>query len=113
MERVRPTIRFALYAAAASGAMVSALLLLGEVRNLDEPGAPARAVYFAVEMAFYGGLAIFAGRLCEAQARRAWMGACAFVSLAVALLGAWPGTLALSAFPTAVLLWLAVRGKLG
>ena len=106
-------IRFALYAAAASGAMVSALLLLGEVRSLDKPGALPRAVYFAVEMAFYSALAIFVGRLCEAQARRAWMGACAFVSLTVALLGNWPGSLVLSTFPTAILLWLAVRGKLG
>ena len=113
MERTRGSIRFALYAAAASGALASALFLLSAAWNLPEAEALARALYWSVALAFYGGLAIFAGRLCEAKARRAWMAACAFVSLSVAVLGGGPGGLAFVLLPTAMLTWLAWRGRLG
>ena len=109
MERARPEIRFGLYAAAASGALVSGLFLLSTAWNFDDPGAPARALYWSFALALYGGLAIFAGRLCPASARRGWMAACAFVSLAVAVLGGGPGGLAFVLLPTAMLTWLASR----
>lgn len=113
MERARPSIRFALYAAAASGALTSALFLLSVVQHRDEGGVLLRAVYLSLALVFYTGLAVFAGRLCEPRARRRWMGACAFVSLVVAVLGAGPGAVAFVPLPRAILLWLAMRGKLG
>jgi hypothetical protein len=40
------------------------------------------------------------------------MGACAFISLAIAVLGGGAGGVALSGLSIAILMWLAVRGKL-
>ena len=108
MERARPSVRFALYAAAASGTLVSALLLLSVVADR----AVGRALYWGLALVSYAGLAIFAGGLCRVQARRAWMGACAFISLAVAVLGGGAGAVVLSGLPIAILMWLAVRGRL-
>ena len=113
MDRARPEIRFILYAAAACGVVVSALLLLSVARHLDEPGAPARVLCLSVALVFYAAMAVLVGSLCRSQARRAWMAACAFTSLAVAALGAGPGGVLACALPTAILMWLAVRGKLG
>jgi len=113
MERARPEVKFGLYVAAASGALISALLLVSVAWSFDEPGTLGRALYASLGLVFYGGLAIFAGRLCEAKARRAWMAACAFVSLSVAVLGGGPGGLAFVLLPTAMLMWLALRAKLG
>jgi hypothetical protein len=115
MDRARPGVRFALYAAAMSGTVVSALFLLSVVPHRDEPDVVGRAVYWSLALVFYAGLAVFSGGLCRAEARRAWMAACAFISLAVAVLGGGPGGVALSALsalPIAILMWLAVRGKL-
>ncbi len=112
MERARPSVRFALYAAAVSGTLVSAVLLLSVVQHRDEPDAVGRAIYWSLALVLYAGLAIFAGGLCRVQARRAWMAACAFISLAVAVLGGGPTGVALSGLPIAILMWLAVRGKL-
>ena len=112
MDRARPSIRFALYAAAASGTLVSALLLLSAAAHRDEPGAIGRIIYWGLALVFYAGLAIFSGGLCRAEARRAWMAACAFISVAVAVLGGGSSAVALSGLPIAMLMWLAVRGKL-
>jgi len=113
MEQARPEVKFGLYVAAASGALISALLLVSVAWSFDEPGTLGRALCASLGLAFYGGLAIFAGRLCEARARRAWMAACAFVSLSVAVLGGGPGGVLFVLLPTAMLTWLASRGKLG
>ena len=113
MERAGPGIRFALYAAGASGTLISALFLLSTALSFDEPEGLARVLYWSFALGLYGGLAIFAGRLCEAKARRAWMAACAFVSLSVAVLGGGPVGLALVVLPAGILTWLTARGKLG
>ena len=111
MERARPEIRFGLYAAAASGALISALFLLSVVWNHDESGVLARALCLSFALAFYAGLAIFAGRLCQVRARRAWMAACALVSLSVAVFGGGPGGLVFAVLPAGILTWLASRDK--
>ena len=111
MERTRGSIRFALYAAAASGALTSALFLLSAAWNFHEPHGLARALYWAFALALYSGVAIFAGRLCQARARRAWMAACAFVSLSVAVLGSGPVGLAFVVLPAGMLTWVAARAK--
>lgn len=110
MERTRPEIRFGLYAAAASGALISALFLVSAAWNIHEREALGRVVYWSFALALYAGLAILAGRLCEARSRRAWMAACAFVSLSVAVLGGAPLGLAFILLPAGVLTWLALRG---
>lgn len=109
MERARPEVRFGLYAAAASGVLVSGLGLVAAAWNLHDPWAPTRALYWLIAFALYAGLAIFAGRLCQARTRRAWMAACAFVSLSVALLGGAPLGLAFILLPAGILTWLASR----
>jgi hypothetical protein len=113
MDRARPEIRFILYAAAACGVVVTALLLISAARDFGESGAPARLLYLSAALIFYVGVAVFAGSLCRSQTRRAWMAACAFTSLAVAVLGAGPGGVVAFSLPTAILMCLAVRGKLG
>lgn len=109
MEEARPGIRFALYAAAASGALVSSLFLVSAAWHFDYPGAPVRALYSCLAVAFYAGLAIFAGRLCQAKARRAWTAACAAVSLSVAVLGGGSFGLVFVLLPAGILTWLASR----
>jgi len=111
MERAGSGIRFALYAATASGALASALFLLSAAWNFHEPEALTRALYWSFALALYGGLAMFAGRVCEAKARRAWVAACAFVSLSVAVLGGGPVGLAFVVLPAGVLTWVASRKK--
>ena len=113
MEHARPEIRFGLYVAAASGALISALFLLSAACSFHDSGAPARALCSSFALAFYAGLAIFAGRLCQAKARRAWMAACAFVSLSVALLGGAPLGVVFVVLPAGMLTWLASRGSRG
>ena len=109
MEGARPEVRFGLYAAAACGALTSALFLLSAACNLREPEDLARALYWSLALALYAGLAIFAGRLCDAKARRAWVGACAFVSLSVAVLGGGPLSLVFVVLPAGILTWVASR----
>jgi len=111
MEHARPEIRFGLYAAAASGTLISGLFLVSAAWDIHERGALARVLYWSFTLALYTGLAILAGRLCEAKSRRAWMGACAFVSLSVAVLGGAPLSLAFILLPAGVLTWLALRGS--
>ena len=113
MEGARPGVRFALYAATASGALISAVFLLSAALSFHDRGGLARALYWCLALALYGGLAIFAGRLCDASARRAWMAACALVSLSVAVLGGAPVGVALVVLAAGALTWLAARGKLG
>jgi hypothetical protein len=112
MEHARPEIRFLLYAAAACGVVATALLLASTARDLGESGAVGRVICLSVALVFYAAMAVLAGSLCRSQARRAWMAACAFTSLAVAALGAGPGGVVAYSLPTAILMWLAVRGKL-
>jgi hypothetical protein len=109
MERARPGVRFALYAATASGALISGVFLLSAALSFHDRDGLARALYWCLALALYGGLAIFAGRLCDARARRAWMAACALVSLSVAVLGGGPLGMAVVALPAAMLTWLVSR----
>jgi hypothetical protein len=113
MEQARPGIRFALYAAAASGALTSALFLVSAAWDFHEPEALGRALYWSFALGLYGGLAIFAGGVCQAKARRAWMAACAFVSLSVAVFGGGAVGLAFVVLPAGMLTWVASRGSRG
>jgi len=109
MERAGPGVRFGLYAAAASGVLVSGVVLLSAAWPPYDREALARALYASFGLACYGWLAIFAGTVCRPKARRAWMAACAFVSLSVAVLGGGPLGVAFVIAPAGVLTWLASR----
>ena len=109
MERAGPGVRFGFYAAAASGVLVSGVLLLSAVWPPYDHEALARVLYASFGLACYGGLAVFAGTVCRPKARRAWMAACAFVSLSVAVLGGGPLGVAFVIAPAGMLTWLAVR----
>jgi hypothetical protein len=106
------TARTALCGAATYGALLSLLLLvyaIGE-RNDALGSGTAGVLAAASALAFYSAVAIYARRLVEARARRIWLGACAFASLAVGVLGGGPAGLLAFGPPTAILLFLAIRG---
>ena len=104
--------RIALYGAAAYGALLSLLLLIYAIEERNDPlgSGTAGILAAASALAFYSAVAIYARRLAEARARRVWLGACAFASFAVGVLGGGPGGLLAFGPPTAILLFLAIRG---
>ena len=103
--------RIALYLAAGLGAVVSTLLLLFVLlnpRGIDY--AESAYVALALAIGFYAGLALFAERLSHARKRRWWLGLSAFISLTIAVMGGGPAGLVVFGVPTAILVWLAIRG---
>ncbi len=67
-------------------------------------------VALALGLVFYAGLALFAERLSHARKRRWWLGPLAFISLTMAVMGGGPGGFVIFGLPTAILVWLAIRG---
>ena len=104
--------RIALYGAAAYGALLSLLLLIYAIEERNDPlgSGTAGILYTSSALGFYAGLAIFARRLSQPRARRVWLGACAFASFTVGVFGGGPGGLLAFGPPTAILLFLAIRG---
>jgi hypothetical protein len=104
--------RTALYGAATYGGLLSLLLLIYAIgeRNDALGSGIAGVLATASALAFYSAVAICAGRLAEARARRVWLGVCAFASFAVGVLGGGPAGLLAFGPPTAILLFLAIRG---
>ncbi len=103
--------RLALYLAGGLGVVASTLLLLFVLLNPRgfDYGESAY-VALALGLLFYAGLTLFAERLSHARKRRRWLGLLAFISFAMAVLGGGLGGFIFFGPPTAVLVWLGVRG---
>lgn len=111
MESQYVGTRLALYLAAGLGAVPSTLLILFVLlnpRGLDY--ADSIYVALALGLVFYAGLALFATRLSHALRRRWWLGLSAFISLTIAVMTGGPVGLVIFGLPTALLVWLAIRG---
>ncbi len=103
--------RLALYLAAGLGAVASTILLVLVLLNPRGVDVGASVyVWLALAIGFYAGLALFAERLSHARKRRWWLGLSAFISLTIAVMGGGPGGLLVFGLPTAILVWLAIRG---
>ena len=101
--------RFALYVAGGLGTIASALLMLSVLlnpRGFDY--GEAAYVALALGLVLYAGLALFAERL--SHARKRWLGLLAFISLTMAVMTGGPVGLVIFGLPTAILVWLAIRG---
>ena len=103
--------RLALYLAAGLGAVASTLLLLFVLLNPRGFNVGASIyIYLALAIGFYAGLALFAETLSHARKRRWWLGLSAFISLTIAVMGGGPAGLLVFGVPTAILVWLGIRG---
>jgi hypothetical protein len=98
-----------LYAAAAWGALVSALFLFSAVQDRDDFNWPW-VVTVSVSLLFFLGLGLVGRWLSHRSRRRWWMTGCAFVSFAIAVMGGGPGGFIAFGPSIAILAWLAARG---